>query len=87
MNNLLLIIDNVEFERISGAEWYIIVNDMVCGQIYAEHYDMNGYAEELDNMDGLNTEDLTWTINNYVNEYKYIEPTKEELKEAILKAI
>lgn len=70
MNNLLPIIDNVKFERISGFEWFIIVNDMVYGQMYAEHYDMNGYAEELDNANGLIIEDLTWTINNYVNEYR-----------------
>ena len=87
MSNLLPIIDGVEFERINGAEWYIIVDDVVYGQMYAEHYDADGYAYESDNMDGLNIEDLTWTVTNYINEYKYIDPTEEELRNAILIAI
>ena len=87
MSNLLPIIDGVEFEHINGAEWIILFEDVVCGRIYAEHYDADGYADDTDDMDGLNAEDLTWTVYNYISECKYINPTMEELEEAILKAI
>ena len=87
MSNLLPIIDNVEYEQINGAEWYIIVGDVVCGHLYADHYDADGYAVDTVDIEGFNAEDLTWTVFNYTNEYKYINPTMKELKEAILKAI
>ena len=87
MSNLLPIIDNVEFEHINGAEWYVIVGDEVRGKMFADHYDADGYAYDTVDLKGLNTEDLTWTVFNYTNECKYINPTATELKEAILKAI
>ena len=87
MSNLLPIIDNVEFEQINGAEWDILFEDVVCGRIYAEHYDADGYAYDTFDINGMNTEDLTWTVFNYTNEYIYIEPTVKELKEAILEVI
>ena len=87
MSNLLPIISGVEFEQINGAEWDILFEDVVCGRIYAEHYDADGYAYDTFDINGMNAEDLTWTVFNYTNEYIYIEPTVKELKEAILKAI
>ena len=87
MSNLLPIIDNVEFEQINGAEWDILFEDVICGRIYAEHYDADGYAYDTFDINGMNTEDLTWTVFNYTNEYIYIEPTVKELKEAILEVI
>ena len=84
MSNLLPIIDNVEFEHINGAEWYVIIGDVVCGKLFADHYDADGYAYDTVDLKGLNVEDLTWTVYNYTNEYIYIEPTVKELREAIL---
>ena len=87
MSNLLPIISGVEFEQINGAEWDILFEDVVCGRIYAEHYDADGYAYDTFDINGMNAEDLTWTVYNYISECKYINPTATELKEAILKAI